>query len=222
MESVDDGRESQRRPKLAIADVNLASLAEALDDHGDMTAWWFDPATGEAELYMADGWGDSEVDEDHPDERGCVRVETFGSRDAYEVMVDFADAVGDRRAARMLQLALEGRGAFRRFKDTLFEFPELRQQWFEFSNIRGGQRAIRWLVDMDLVDEAEARTEQAARDRLADDVLTAVAGRTGLSIEEDQLVERWLDVTAAIETGATVTVLRDGSPWAYIEPADRS
>jgi hypothetical protein len=37
---------------------------------------------------------------------------------------DFAEAVADPVAAERLTLALEGRGAFRRFRDTVHDQPE--------------------------------------------------------------------------------------------------
>jgi hypothetical protein len=91
----------------------------------------------------------------------------------------------DRRAADLLERAIAGRGAFRRFKDTLFEFPELREVWFRFSDVRMQRRAIEFLVDEGLVDEARARRALGERDdpsvgegpSIADprDVATAVA-----------------------------------------------
>src|SRR5919202_1231836 len=62
----------------------------------------------------------------------------------------------DLPAVDLLERAIAGRGAFRRFKDTLFEFPELRDAWFRFRDTRMQRRAIEFLVDQGLVDEAEA------------------------------------------------------------------
>src|SRR5207302_11230480 len=62
----------------------------------------------------------------------------------------------ERRAADLLSRAIEGRGAFRRFKDTLFECPELREAWFRFHDVRLRRRAIEWLQDASLVDDAAA------------------------------------------------------------------
>ena len=56
-------------------------------------------------------------------------------------MAEFVAAVHHRRAADLLDRAISGRGAFRRFKDTLFEFPELRDTWFRFRDARARRRA---------------------------------------------------------------------------------
>jgi predicted nucleotidyltransferase len=69
----------------------------------------------------------------------------------YGDMEDFIERVRDSRARDLLERAIAGRGAFRRFKDTLFEFPELREAWFKFRDARMERRAIECLVDEDLV-----------------------------------------------------------------------
>jgi hypothetical protein len=71
-------------------------------------------------------------------------------------MAEFVAAVHHRRAAELLDRAIAGRGAFRRFKDTLFEFPELREQWFRFRDARSRRRALKWLAAEELIDSAAA------------------------------------------------------------------
>lgn len=60
---------------------------------------------------------------------------------------------------------MEGRGAFRRFKDTLFEFPDLRETWFRSHDVRMRRRAIEWLQDAGLV---AAEAAEAALSELED------------------------------------------------------
>ena len=91
-----------------------------------------------------------------PEESGAYYIEPIPSFEAYSDMQDFVARVPDRRASDLLGRAIEGRGAFRRFKDTLFEFPDLRETWFKFHDVRMRRRAIDWLVDADLIDESKA------------------------------------------------------------------
>jgi hypothetical protein len=68
-------------------------------------------------------------------------------------------------ARNLLERAIAGRGAFRRFKDTLMEFPELRQAWFAFHDARMERRAIEWLAEHGLVEPSAAEREvQATED----------------------------------------------------------
>jgi hypothetical protein len=62
-------------------------------------------------------------------------------------MVDFIDTLSNPRLQSRLEDAIRGKGAFRRFKDVLLDYPQVREQWFEFSNDRMHQRALEWLED---------------------------------------------------------------------------
>jgi predicted nucleotidyltransferase len=148
---------------LDLRQVDLRSLAEALEDHSPETSWWFDPDTGDSQprldpLYADDGA------EEHPSDQGLILIEPISSRDAYANMEDFIDRVRDARARNLLQRAIAGRGAFRRFKDTLLELPELRQAWFAFHDARMERRAIEWLADQGLVAGNVAERELRARE----------------------------------------------------------
>ena len=87
-----------------------------------------------------------EIDEDDDDPERWLWVECEGSRDGYRDMERFIDDLDDSQLAHRLVRAISGRGAFRRFKDTLSERPELMMQWFAFSNDRQRGRARRWLA----------------------------------------------------------------------------
>ncbi|HET7928120.1 MAG TPA: UPF0158 family protein [Actinomycetota bacterium] len=147
-------------------DVDLSDLAEALEDHSDVTAWWLDPATGAVEPYPSDDEGAD--GEEHPEDRGLLHVDPLPSHEGYGDMEDFIARVGDGRARDLLERAIAGRGAFRRFKDTLIDFPDLRDAWFRFHDARMERRAIAWLANRELIDPATA--ERALRARPDPDV----------------------------------------------------
>ena len=140
---------------LDVAKLDLSDLCMALEDNSPEHSWWIDPNTGQTELW-SEYTGD-ELGLGHPDDRDLVFVEPIGSRDAYGDMEDFVERVRDPRARELLSRAIEGRGAFRRFKDTLLEFPELREAWFAFHDARMQRRALEWLADAGLVDAEAAK-----------------------------------------------------------------
>jgi hypothetical protein len=139
--------------------IDLSELAHALQDHSEEHEWWFDPSSGELVLW-SELVGD-EFDEGHPAERGLVFVDPVPSHEAYADMVDFAARLTDVEVARRLERALGGRGAFRRFKDELYDHPDLRADWHRFSDARMARRAAEWLAHHDLI-AAEARDELVA------------------------------------------------------------
>lgn len=59
-------------------------------------------------------------------------IEPVESSEEYRWMVEFAASVGDPRLRELLEVALDGRGAFRRFKDVLARWPQERARWFAF------------------------------------------------------------------------------------------
>lgn len=123
--------------------VDLGELCTALDDHTPGVSWWIDPSTGAIRSHLAD------VGQDTPS--GMLRIRPTQSHESYQDMAQFVAAVHHRRAADLLDRAISGKGAFRRFKNTLVEFPDLREQWFRYRDARARRRGLRWLADQGLV-----------------------------------------------------------------------
>jgi predicted nucleotidyltransferase len=138
---------------LDLEAIDLGDLGEALEDHSYDHSWWLDRTTGEIVL-----WSDyaQEQGEPDPETRGLHPIEPRPSHEGYEDMRDFIACVRDLRARQQLERAIQGRGAFRRFKDALLDFPDLRSAWFRFHDAQVAKRAIQWLADEGLVDGAAA------------------------------------------------------------------
>jgi hypothetical protein len=161
---------------LAVEQVDLADLALALEDHSDEHTWWFDPATGTLEPRFAGHAGDP------PDAgAGLIRVDPLPSIVGYRDMEDFAARVREPRTRDLLERAISGRGAFRRFKDALLDYPDLRQAWFALHDARGERRAIEWLMERELVDPAAAEAAIAGRAEPAVDALPGLLDAHGVA-----------------------------------------
>lgn len=128
--------------------VDLDELCVALDDHTAGTTWWIERETGRIRPYVAGV-------EAEPTS-GWLRIRPTESYESYRDMAEFVAAVHHRRASDLLDRAITGRGAFRRFKDTLFEFPELRDQWFRFRDARARRRGLAWLATEGLISREDA------------------------------------------------------------------
>lgn len=134
--------------------VDLDTLCEALEDHSG-TQWFLDRATGKVFAFFEEG-------PDDEDERDLTLVDPIPGHEAYGDMQDFVSTVANARARDLLGRAIEGRGAFRRFKDTLIEFPDLRDVWFRFHDARMRRRAIEWLEGNGYLARAAAQRALAA------------------------------------------------------------
>jgi hypothetical protein len=212
-------------PRLGVPldSLDLAAIAEALDDHDDLTVWWLDPATGETIPSIDESVSGIEDDLDTTD---LVEIESRSSRAAYLDRADFAEAVADPSVRQRLERALEGRGAFRRFRDAMAAFPDLESPWHEFERLRSDCRALDWLELNDLGDPDEIEALRASRSSSAASVLADLRTGTGagtsaaLVIDRSELPDRWHEVAAAIDAGESVQIKLGSSPWGRLVPID--
>lgn len=89
-----------------------------------------------------------EGEQDVPDVEQWTNVAYIesGSRDGWYDMADFADLQHDLNIADRLRRAIEGRGAFRRFREAVDQL-DLFEAWIEFSNDRELGRARQFLAE---------------------------------------------------------------------------
>jgi hypothetical protein len=64
--------------------------------------------------------------------RNFLRVEPASSREQYRWMERFVLSVTDEPLRERLVISIDGKGAFRRFKDVLLGFPVERERWFSY------------------------------------------------------------------------------------------
>jgi hypothetical protein len=142
---------------LDLGHVDLDAIATALTDQTDYERrWLIHPATGEVVLWTSDTGidGHNPIDLDSLD---LVCIDALPSHVWYQDMADFIQGINDEQARRRLARAIDGRGAFRRFKAELHEqFPNLLPTWYAFRDARAQRRAVEWLVDNELIDDQSA------------------------------------------------------------------
>jgi len=137
--------------------LDLDEIATALADQTDYEhRWLIDPQTGEIAFWTADTGIDGQRPVDL-DELDLVCIGPLPSYVWYEDMADFAEWISDEAAGRRLARAIQGKGAFRRFKNELHqEYPQLLPVWHAWADVRAKRRAVEWLVDNSLVDNDTA------------------------------------------------------------------
>jgi hypothetical protein len=135
-------------PMLRPLPVDLEELAMILEGDPIHGGGRIDLRTGEVWPQSAIEYAEEvgEIDEDDDDLERQLWVHCEGSHDGYRDMEWFIDDLNDEAFADQLARAISGRGAFRRFKDTLSERPELMTRWHAFSNDRHRGRARSWLA----------------------------------------------------------------------------
>ena len=114
--------------------VDRDMLEMAMEDSDLANMHFLNLVTGEV-VFFSDHLGLSDEDERLWEEidgsNDYVAIERIPSYEAYQWMVDFVDemvAPADEHAAEKLSMALNGKGAFRRFKETLHRVDD---QWLQ-------------------------------------------------------------------------------------------
>jgi hypothetical protein len=131
--------------------VDLEELASHLEGPTDVDeGWMLEIATGR--LWPRDPVGMAGIEEsdDFDDPEAFAAVIGLGSGPGYGDMRDFIGTVTDDALAGRLGVAIQGKGAFRRFKDTLARHEDWWGRWLTFSNERQLGRARWWLADAGL------------------------------------------------------------------------
>jgi hypothetical protein len=147
---------------LDLAGIDVEEIATALADQTDYEhRWLLDPRTGRVVFWTSD----TGIDGENPveiDELDLIPIGPIPSYVWYQDMADFAEGISNDAAGRRLARALQGRGAFRRFKNQLYEHhPDLVSAWQALRDIRARRRAVEWLLDHALIDD-DAAEEFAA------------------------------------------------------------
>jgi len=83
------------------------------------------------------------------DESGrFVDIPRKPSYEAYDLMVEFTGSVKNRRLREKLEIALDGKGAFRRFKNVIADYPDEEKRWFAFKDKKLREEVVEWLNDL--------------------------------------------------------------------------
>jgi hypothetical protein len=151
-----------------IALGEVAEIAIDLDALSDVLDSSLETAGGRIDLVTGEVWPEfvmdaaSSSDEDDDDEDRWLFVPPIGSGPAYRDMLAFIATRQNHDLVAHLERAVDGRGAFRRFKNVLIDWPEDRDDWFEFSDERRRGRARAWLAQEGY--QPALRREQSSSD----------------------------------------------------------
>jgi len=72
-------------------------------------------------------------------------VEAIPSRIQYQWLDEFIKSIEDDTVRARMEAAINGKGAFRRFKDILLTLPEERRRWFEYRDVAMRTRISDWV-----------------------------------------------------------------------------
>lgn len=76
-----------------------------------------------------------------------AEVMAIPSRIQYQWLDNFIAAIEDETLRARMEAAINGKGAFRRFKDILLTLPDERRRWFEFRDSEMRTRIVNWVTE---------------------------------------------------------------------------
>ena len=139
---------TEKRRNLAKEPTEVPVAWEALEDAFENNApevhSYMQLDTGEV-VRIVDGIADPAMHSRIMGDPGYLRIDPVSSREQYRWMERFIDSVEDTSLKRQLQQAIDGKGAFRRFKDVLMSHPVDRERWFAFRSERLRSCMEAWL-----------------------------------------------------------------------------
>jgi hypothetical protein len=143
---------------LDLGRIDVEEIAAALADQTDYEhRWLIDPRTGQVAFWTSDT-GINGKDAVETDELDLLVIDPLPSNVWFQDMADFAEGISDSVVGRQLADSLQGRGAFRRFKNQVYErHPELISAWHALRDVRARRRAVEWLLDQELIDDSAAQ-----------------------------------------------------------------
>jgi hypothetical protein len=114
-------------------DLDWDALEIAVERSSPDTDSYLDLTTGRV-LTITSGDPEATINRQNISEniRNYLRVEPASSREQYRWMERFVGSVVDEPLRERLVISIDGKGAFRRFKDVLLAYPAERERWFSY------------------------------------------------------------------------------------------
>jgi hypothetical protein len=126
-------------------EISWEALEDAFENNAPEVHSYLHLATGEV-LRVVDGVADPAMHQRIASDTNYQRVDPVSSREQYRWMERFIATVTEPDLRGRLVAAIDGKGAFRRFKDVLMAYPVERERWFEFRTERLRSCMDAWLV----------------------------------------------------------------------------
>lgn len=125
--------------------VDWEALEDAFENNAPEVHSYLHLTTGEV-LRVVDGVADPQMHVRIASDGNYLRIDPVSSREQYRWMERFIPMVDEGELRNKLTQAIDGKGAFRRFKDVLMSFATERERWFAFRSERLRTFMEAWLA----------------------------------------------------------------------------
>ena len=129
--------------------VTLSKIIDGLEMVDDINDCYYNP--GKDEIFLSNIGEDGDLTEDEIEElfEESIILLTQYEINEYQMMVDFIETIESPEINNNLQRLIQGKGAFRRFKDYCAEM-DISQEWYDFRDKKYKEIAIDWCKQNEL------------------------------------------------------------------------
>ena len=129
--------------------VELSKIIEGLEMVDNITDCYYNPEKDE--IFLSNIGEVENLSEDELEElfAESIILPTQYEINEYQIMEDFIETIENEEISNNLQRLIQGKGAFRRFKDYCFDV-NIMQDWYKFKEEKYKQIAIEWCEQNDL------------------------------------------------------------------------
>jgi hypothetical protein len=115
--------------------IDWEALEDAFENNAPEVHSYLHLGTGDV-LRVVDGVADPQMHSRIAGDTNYLRIDPVSSREQYRWMERYIPMVEDPDLQGKLTQAIDGKGAFRRFKDVLMNYAPERERWFSFRSER--------------------------------------------------------------------------------------
>jgi hypothetical protein len=115
--------------------IDWEALEDAFENNAPEVHSYLHLGTGDV-LRVVDGVADPQMHARIAADANYLRIDPVSSREQYRWMERYIPMVEDPDLQAKLSQAIDGKGAFRRFKDVLMSYGPERERWFAFRSER--------------------------------------------------------------------------------------
>ena len=129
--------------------VTLSKIIEGLEMVDNIVDCYYNPEKDE--IFLSNIGEYEDLSEDEIDElfEKSIILPTQYEINEYQIIVEFIETIDNEKVREELQRTIQGKGAFRRFKDYCFE-TNIIQDWYEYKEQKYKEIAIKWCIENEL------------------------------------------------------------------------
>ena len=177
------------KPEGPLRSVPIAweALEDAFENNAPEVHSYLNLETGDV-IRVVDGVAEPSMHNRVRSDASYMRIDPVSSREQYRWMERYIATIDDPEFRQRLVSAIDGKGAFRRFKDVLMNQPVDRERWFAFRSERLRTAMQSWLdahgIEVQEREKWPVPSAEEVQDAVEDQQRARTARRTKVEAAE--------------------------------------